>query len=96
MTIIEKVINYFDLRKPFVNRKTEILENSNYVLMPRGSMRPESLGRSLFKTLMKAYKDKYVDKPDHEALLAAISANFQLETENAWLAFLAEVEPDND
>lgn len=70
--------------------------NSIYALMEDGSMKGNSLSRVLYNKLVKAFNDKYEDNPDREALLSAMTANYQIEVESAWQSFMAEIGETGD
>ena len=68
--------------------------HSTFALMPNGAMKPLSIGYDLYHKLLDAYNEKYEDAPDKDTLIAAISSNYELETTQAWHAFLAEIGED--
>ena len=68
----------------------ECTVHSAYALMEKGPMRKGSIGRDILKRLMQAYNTQYIDTVDKELIFAAISANYEIETNAAWQAFLAE------
>jgi hypothetical protein len=71
------------------------LYNSKNVLMPRGSMKKESIGLYLYEKLMDLYEDwtdpKYGDNPEEEELLDTLRKNLDHEVECAWQALLSEI-----
>ncbi len=78
----------------FPTRETSKV-HSMYALMENGPMKKGSIGRIILQILLQAYNTEYKDKADKEAILSSISANYRVETEGAWQAFLAEIdEPD--
>lgn len=66
--------------------------HSAYALMENGPMRKGSIGRDILKRLMQAYNAQYIDTVDKELIFAAICANYEIETNAAWQAFLAETD----
>lgn len=66
--------------------------HSIYALMENGTMRKGSLSLDLFKRLMLAYNTNYIDNVDKELIFSAITANYEIETNAAWQAFLAETD----
>jgi hypothetical protein len=72
-------------------KKEEVNFHSAYAMMPNGPMKEGSLGRLLLHELLHAYWSKYPDKADKEAVLSAIMANYQIQVDQAWQAFLAEI-----
>lgn len=71
------------------------LYDSKRVLMPRGSMKKESIGLYLYERLMDSYEDwtdaKYGDNPTEEELLDSLRKNLDHEVECAWQALLSEI-----
>jgi hypothetical protein len=71
------------------------LYNSKNVLMPRGSMKKESIGLYLYDVLKGSYESwtdpKYGDNPDPQDLLTIMYKNLHHELECAWQALLAEI-----
>jgi hypothetical protein len=80
-----------DFLKSLLTRKEVEKNYSAYALMQNGSMKKESLSLVIYTVLMKEYNKEYVDTDDKDTVFAAISANFQNESEIAWHAFLSEV-----
>ena len=76
------------------------LYNAIHVLMPRGSMQKESLGRYLHDKLKSNYESwtdpKFGDNPSKEDLLTIMYKNLQHEVECAWQALLAEIVDESD
>jgi len=71
------------------------LYNSKNVLMPRGSMKKESIGSYIYDKLKGAYEEwtdpKYGDNPPEEELLHMLRENLEHEVECAWQALLSEI-----
>ncbi len=65
--------------------------HSIYALMENGPMKEGSIGRMILQMLLQAYNTEYEDKADKETLISAMSANYHIEMEAAWQAFLAEI-----
>ena len=70
--------------------------HSNYALMPNGPMKHGSIGRVLYNEIKKAWTEEYEDHPDAKSLFAAISANYHIEVEAGWQAFLAEIKENDE
>ncbi len=62
------------------------------VLMPRGSMKKESIGPYLLERLQGSYETwtdpQFGDNPDNFELLELIHTNLMGEVEQAWIKFL--------
>ena len=76
----------------FSKPENESTLHSTYALMENGPMRKGSIGRDILKRLMKTYNTQYIDTIDKELIFTAISANYEIETNAAWQAFLAETD----
>ena len=68
------------------------LYNSKNVLMPRGSMKKESIAIYILEHLKSGYEDwtdsKYGDNPPLPDLIKYLYTNLMGEVEQAWLAFI--------
>jgi hypothetical protein len=102
---MERLINYRKKLSVFTDQIIKMargpgpdltLPDSILVFMEHGSMKHGSLSRELYTKLINAYRAKYEDKPDHEAILGAITVNFHHEVESAWQSFLAEIDAYDD
>lgn len=65
--------------------------NSVYALMPNGPMKNGSIGLMILSRLIQAYHAEYEHNVDKEDILSAMTANYHVEAEAAWQAFLAEI-----
>ena len=63
------------------------------VLKPRGSMKKESLGLSIYERLTDTYEDwtnhDYGDNPSEDELLKQLRKNLLSEVETAWDKFIS-------
>jgi hypothetical protein len=70
------------------------LYNPRDVLMPRGSMKKESIGPYLLERLKSSYEEwtdpKYGDNPVLSDLIKCLYTNLMGEVEQAWLTFIEE------
>lgn len=85
---------------PRIVDKSEIPEDAvrchlydyRYVLMPRGSMKKESIGPYLLERLKGCYEDwtdeKYGDNPPLPDLIQNLYTNLNREVEQAWFEFI--------
>ncbi len=71
------------------------LYDSKDVLMPRGSMKKESIGPYLLERLTSSFEswtdDKYGDNPTVPDLIKYLHSNFMGEVEQAWLGFMEAI-----
>ena len=74
------------------------LYNSKNVLMPRGSMKKESIGPYLLEHLSNGFEDwtdeKYGDNPSVPELIQYLHTNLMGEVNNAWNAFVENLTSD--
>ena len=68
------------------------LYNWEDVLMPRGSMKKESIGPYLLERLQRAYEcftdPQYSENPNEEELTQKLYLNLIAETTEAWMKFI--------
>ena len=68
------------------------LYNWENVLMPRGSMKKESIGPYLLERMQGAYEDftdpEYSDNPNEEELTQKLYLNMLSEVTEAWMEFV--------
>jgi len=71
------------------------LYDAKNVLMPRGSMRKESIGPYLLERLKSSYESwtdpQFGDNPKPNDLLELLHKNLMGEVEQAWIKFLLDV-----
>ena len=90
--MLKKFIKFLDYITPPYPPTPKKAKHSIYALMPDGPMKSNSLGRIVLDQLMEAYNTEYEDTNDREAVLSAITANYEIQTEMAWQAFLANID----
>lgn len=71
------------------------LYNCENILMPRGSMKKESIGLYILERLKGNYEywtdSKYGDNPPKEEVVEILHRNLMNEVNNAWEEFIGEI-----